>query len=671
MLKKSISLFSIIGLLLITNFAYAAQDYSGKFVLEEILIEDDRPESQTNGKVRVIKSEELNKRGVRTLDEALELLPGLNVRVGNGGQPRIDIRGYRSRHVTLLVDGIPINSTFDGQLDPRLIPVEIIEKIKVSYGNSSAIYGPGAIGGVINIITRRGKDEPQKLFLQTETGTRVEQYGLVRATGSEGDFDYFLGLSNELRNGFELSDNFTPTTAEDGGRRENSDLRRSSMLLKIGLTPSERWQWGMTIGHQRGEFGLPHNTIENKKDPFAKNPKYERIDNVDGRLFQLTTAYDAPGPWEFKLWYFYNRQEEETNAYDDDTYADMNDPRFKGTYHQDARTLIRGQNFQAIRSMGKDSSLALSIRTDHSEWTSSGIIRDVPDGKDSKGKKLYAVGGFAHNRHLKNQTLAAEYSCKPGRKLQLKVGGSFNRQKRNDRDDQSENEYNLGLEHEMDAKTSMHFAVARKIRFPAIRQLYDVGSGNQNLDPEKAVNYELGFGRDFCERTSGSLTFFHSKIEDYIEKNDTTSIYENFQEYRFKGIELSARHECKCPLVLQSSLTLMESEEIDSKVGRDELQYRPKVKFSFAGTYTSKCGWKAYGEFLHIDRQVFYTKKAPYLQRSLNEINVTNIRVSKPIRYESLTAYFGVDNLFDRNYETSYGVPAPGRFWYLGLQAEL
>ena len=115
----------------------------------------------------------------------------------------------------------------------------------------------------------------------------------------------------------------------------------------------------------------------------------------------------------------------------------------------------------------------------------------------------------------------------------------------------------------------------------------------------------------------------------------------------------------------------MESEEVDSTVGRDELQYRPKTKFSLAGTYNAKNGLEAYCEFLHIDGQSFYSKKAPYQKAELNEINLTNIRLSKPVRYDSLHIYLGVDNLFDRNYETSYGVPALGRFWYLGMQAKL
>lgn len=654
-------------LILATTNVFASEiPYSGAFKLEEIVVEDNRPEIENSSRIRVISEEELNQRGVRTLDEALELVPGISVRVGNGGTPRIDIRGYRSRHVTLLLDGIPLNSTYDGQLDPRLIPVEIIKKIKVSYGTSSSIYGTGALGGVINIITAKNEDDKDRLFLQTETGSRIQQYGLLRATGSEGDFDYFLSMSNELRNGYEMSDNFTPTNTEDGGRRENSDLRRTSLLLKVGLNPCERWQYGVTLGQSKVEFGLPHSTINNNLDLYASRARFERVDFSLTDLAQISAAYDAPGPWEFKFWHYYNHNEEETNGYDDATYSSMSDFTVKNTFHQISETKISGQSLQAICSTSDNSSLMLSFKSDRSDWDAYGRIRDVvvKDGN-------YGIRAFNNSHYLKNSAFALEYNHATDKGVEINFGGSLNWQKRADKDKQEGTEFNLGLSKEFGEKTTAHIAAARKIRFPAIQQLYDAVSGSPGLNLEEAMNYEAGLTHKFNDKTSGGLTFFHSTVDNYIEKNDTTSLYENFQKYQFKGMELSARHQCQRPLLLKTALTLMESEEIDSKVGRDELQYRPKTKFSFSGTYNAKNGLETYVEFLHIDGQHFYSKKAPYQQATLNEINLTNIRLSKPIRKDSLHVYMGVDNLFDRNYETSYGVPAPGRFWYLGMQANL
>ena len=69
---------------------------------------------------RRIGRAEIEARNARTLDEALRLIPGIYVRTGGDGTPRVDVRGFRSRHVLLLINGVQVNSTADGQFDPRL-----------------------------------------------------------------------------------------------------------------------------------------------------------------------------------------------------------------------------------------------------------------------------------------------------------------------------------------------------------------------------------------------------------------------------------------------------------------------------------------------------------------------------------------------------------------------
>ncbi len=101
-------------------------------------------------------AEDIEKRHALTLAKALELLPGVDIRRGGEGVPRVNIRGFRSRHTILLLNGIPLNSTYDSQFDPHMISTENIAKIKVSYGGHSVLYGQGGLAGVINIITKQG-----------------------------------------------------------------------------------------------------------------------------------------------------------------------------------------------------------------------------------------------------------------------------------------------------------------------------------------------------------------------------------------------------------------------------------------------------------------------------------------------------------------------------------
>jgi vitamin B12 transporter len=89
------------------------------------------------GTTRRIGRAEIESRNARTLDEALRLIPGVYIRTGGDGTPRVDIRGFRSRHVLLLIDGVQVNSTADGQFDPARIATTAIREIKVSYSTSS------------------------------------------------------------------------------------------------------------------------------------------------------------------------------------------------------------------------------------------------------------------------------------------------------------------------------------------------------------------------------------------------------------------------------------------------------------------------------------------------------------------------------------------------------
>jgi len=140
----------------VPGFSKAAEEQTEAYTLGEVVVTGEREGVEAVGTVREITAADIQRNGARTLDEALDLLPGIQVRTGNDGVPRVDMRGFRSRHVLLLLDGIPFNSTSDGQFDPTTIPTENIARIKVSYGNHSVLYGEGGLGGVINIITKKG-----------------------------------------------------------------------------------------------------------------------------------------------------------------------------------------------------------------------------------------------------------------------------------------------------------------------------------------------------------------------------------------------------------------------------------------------------------------------------------------------------------------------------------
>lgn len=112
-------------------------------------------------KVQVISSGEIRDSGAKTLSEAVKNLPGVTVKGASGGNPvdSISMQGFDSSYVKILVDGVAVTGDLGGSTAVFEIPVEMIDHIEVVQGASSALYGSDAMGGVINIITKKAEGE--------------------------------------------------------------------------------------------------------------------------------------------------------------------------------------------------------------------------------------------------------------------------------------------------------------------------------------------------------------------------------------------------------------------------------------------------------------------------------------------------------------------------------
>ena len=221
-------IFVVIGIWLSfpqNGFSETETQQTAAYTLGEVVVTGERVGVEAIGTVREITADDIARRDARNLNQALELLPGLDIRTATDGIPRIDLRGFRSRHVLLLLNGIPFNSAFDGQFDPSIIPVENIAKIKVSYGNNSVLYGQGGLGGVINVITKKGTEGIQG-NVKLETGARNRNLGSFSVSGAKDRFDAFVSGSALDSDGFVLANDFEATSEEDGGLSENSDRKQ-------------------------------------------------------------------------------------------------------------------------------------------------------------------------------------------------------------------------------------------------------------------------------------------------------------------------------------------------------------------------------------------------------------------------------------------------------------
>ena len=651
---------TVIGFLPALCAAETSNEDEGVYTLGEVVVTARQDVVETAGTVREVTAEEIQNKDARTLDQALELLPGVEIRTGAEGTPRVDIRGFRSRHVLLLLDGMPLNSTYDGQFDPSIIPTENIAKIKVSYGANSVLYGQGGLGGVINIITKKGKQGVQGMA-SGEMGEGSSRLGRFNVGGAAEDVDFFVSGSMEARKDYPLANNFQATPLQGSGERNNSDNRRNNIFGNIGYSPTEDWDLGLVASFVNGHFGMPPSTKQSTKadpDIFASNPKYERVNHFEGFNTQFSTSYDLPGPVDIRGWAYYNQYDEDRTRYDDDNYNSMTQ---KGTYFEDGTSKNWGGTLQTALDLTSAGSFTLALDAQKQEYESKGNIRDVKVGSD------YEFRNFDNSWSLWLYSASLEYEITLFDRLGLVLGYGHYWQNKEEGANENKGSYMAGAYYDIVKGTRVRGAFAKKIRFPSLRQLYQIDEGNPNLTPESSYNYELGVEQTLPLNSRVAVNGFLSDVNNYIEKPFTDAPFQNYDKYRFQGFEVTAETRFIERLMLGLGYTFMDTKDKSPNSRKDELQYRPRHKVTLEGKYTCRFGFSAYANMIYNVDQVYYSRSEPLEKKSLDDFAIVNVKFDQVLLNGLLDIYVGADNLFDKNYEESYGFPAEGRLIYGGV----
>ncbi len=194
-----------------------------------------------------------------------------------------------------------------------------------------------------------------------------------------------------------------------------------------------------------------------------------------------------------------------------------------------------------------------------------------------------------------------------------------------------------------------------------------IGEGNSDLKPETSYNYELGFEQRLPLNSRVAIDGFLSDVDDYIEKLYTDDYFQNWDKYRFQGFEITAETRFVDNVLLRLGYTFMDTEDQSPNSQKDELQYRPRHKLTLEGKYTFYFGLSAYANVIYTADQVYYSRSEPFEKAELNNYAIFNLKFDQTLFNGLLDVYVGADNLFDKNYEQSYGYPAAGRIIYGGV----
>ncbi|MEQ8659477.1 MAG: TonB-dependent receptor plug domain-containing protein, partial [Gammaproteobacteria bacterium] len=324
-----------------------------------------------------VTREDIVRANARSLDEVLELLPGVNVRVGGDGTPRIDMRGLRTRQVRILVNGVPLNAVGDGYFDPTIIPTEYIEAVDVLPGAGTQLYGDGALAGAINVVTRRGSGPPRG-DLQAELGDLgAERLAGTFSWGFDGG-DVFVSVGRRHRNAWRLADGFEPADTEDGGKRFNSDFTRNTLHAVASWRPLADWEFGLTLNYYEGERGVPTSVFDDRGDIFASRPRYERASREDGWYTQLSALYEPASGWRNHAWAYLTNDVTVTDRFADATLHPTTDATIRNTFSDETRGRVTG--FQDILSYESTryGRLAVMLAARREQLESDCVIQDLP-----------------------------------------------------------------------------------------------------------------------------------------------------------------------------------------------------------------------------------------------------------------------------------------------------
>ena len=241
------------------------------------------PAEEIGASVSVVTEDDFRTYHYATVDEALRRVPGVEIRRSGtlGKTSSITIRGANSSQVQVLVDGVRVKSTTLGQAELSDLSPDLIERIEVIRGPQSTLYGADAIGGVINIITKKGKG-PFSGYFSQEAGNYDTYATRTSHGGSYGIFDY----------------SFSASHLESNGHFKNDDSDQNAVNTRLGLVLPGNSSVSYTLRYNRTNTGLPVKFVSTNFGPLPIDPVIDSNNrNISETYVMALAGHTQPVTW--------------------------------------------------------------------------------------------------------------------------------------------------------------------------------------------------------------------------------------------------------------------------------------------------------------------------------------------------------------------------------------
>lgn len=603
-----------------------------------------------------IGMKEIERNEKQTLSEALTLLPGTIISQG-GKNDLVYLRGFNQRQVQLYYDGVPIYIPYDGFLDLGMLMATDISKISVSSGTESLLYGPNALGGAINVVTAKPK---QGLSLNAKAGTfsNGKYSGLLSA--GYASLKYYAKVSYSVidKNNYRLSDDYKPVLSiENGGDLDNSYKKTAQISTKVGYTPSEGHEYAFSYVKHDGEKGLAPYLGTNGTARFWQFPIYDK------ESFYLLTNSRLLSSLNLKTRLYYDKLNNSLVSYDDSTYTTISKKYAFTSFYDDYST---GAIVTLDYSTEKNK-LIFDAQYKYDNHKEHDVGKPTAEMIDQTAAismiDSYETGRFAFNGGISvdfMESIKAEYldsnsaiAEHPQNKTTTLNGA-------------------LGCNYNIDGNNTVKVGIAKKTRFPTMKDRYSLRFGksiaNPNLNEEYAINYTLDYAGNWIDKKIHfEMGTYYSRLKDAIlevygvDASDAT-IYQlqNCGDAEYFGADLSVAYKIIQPLVAQVNYAYIQRNNL----------INPDVKFTDVPDHSFQVSlnWRfKNSSYINFNSETYSERYSTSNGLKVSGYTLINAKGSWSVYQQMVHLEGGVCNILDKDYQVKEGYPMPGRNYFASI----
>ncbi|MGE0154736.1 MAG: TonB-dependent receptor plug domain-containing protein [Reyranellaceae bacterium] len=602
--------------------------------LPETVVTATRDEEKTErlaNSITVVDRQEIERRQYKTVQDVLSDVPGVAANQSGpfGKTGALFIRGTNANHALVLVDGLRANDpgSANGTFNFAHILTDMVERIEIVRGPLSTLYGSDALGGVVNIITRKGSGKPS-VALNLEGGSFQTLTGSAAAQGAIERFNFNVGVAGFRTDGISV----TPKSQRlPGMQGEDDPYRNLTLNARLGMEVTDNFEISLFGRYIKTRSEYDNWPVE---DPNMR----ENSEQFYGRALGELWLMDGRWKQSFGVGYahIYRRDRDEPDTFNPFPFTldvKRTGQRLKGDWQNDVQ----------VADFWK---LTFGVEGEK-EWYDS----------DVDGLKLDAdattVSGFLQNRFTIMDRLFLTLAARLDHHSDFGAHPTFS----------------AGIAYlHRETGTKLKASVGTAFKAPTLDQLYGKipafgFSGNSDLDPEKSVGFDIGFEQSlFGGKLQFGSTYFRNWIRDLIDFDATFSTLINIDKVRSWGLESFVAVQPVSWLTARLDHTWIRTE--DRATGL-QLARRPKHKITGAVDITPI-------ERLTLGLSVTWNdERVDFLPDFTTGKNpgytVARFTASYQVT-EELQFYGRIENAFDKRYDDPAGYAQPGFAVYAGTR---